>query len=291
MRPLNKILHFILEQRYQNNILSEQVRMPVVEFPPIPKVPNEEIIIPREEISIPSTRIGFPKQIVKINPQELRPVLHSDIEVQISLGETEPTKIVSKVFNNNYDKLMSIPDQERHVILNDLMSKANDRLGKIPIVKPLEVQTKPSPMEIPVQKNTFTVPERYEIDIPDLPDEQKQYQPPALPQTSALSAPITSTGVEASETEPIVANVFKTELTPMAQSLLRKAKQDTKKIATGTEEPKEDEEDYDVDFSSEKSRQEYQTPKFDQSGSRNKVEADLERARTLGKYASTYRIK
>jgi hypothetical protein len=294
MAHLNPILHFILEQRYQEKLLSEQFRVPEIEIPVWPKMPSgtrlpsERLPSGRspEEPEIFTGRIETPTPKIELtNPEDLMTVLKSDLESAVSSnGSKDPEELSTILLSKHYDNLMQLNPQQRHDVINDFIGQTNQRLGRIPKPSPIEVEPQPAPKEI-----VFGKP-KSQVTVADAP---MPYTPPALPQTQATSQAISYTGVEPALAEPKPESTPLLAAVPVAQALLQRIKPgQTKKTATKTIPPKEEEEDYgyssdNVDVSMPSVRKYEQ----DDSGTFDTSKVDIEPGRKLGKYASTYHLK
>ncbi|MEO5366005.1 MAG: hypothetical protein H7831_06565 [Magnetococcus sp. WYHC-3] len=201
MKPLNIVLHVILENRYQQKLLSEQVLISPPRAPRLPRSPRSTF-----GADIPEEPFVFGKPTPKPIPTPsikysitVAQELAAEADRVIMSGDT-PRKsrdVIIAVLNNKNSTInsMSYADKERAV--NDLLASTGEKLGDapkvigkaVPEITPTEPEIPvPSPEPLPASK-PYQVPELPPSPTPE-PSIPTPPTPPPAPQPVPAPSPI-----------------------------------------------------------------------------------------------------
>lgn len=326
MKPLNIVLHVILENRYQQKLLSEQVSIAPPRAPRLPRSPRSTF-----EPDIPEEPFVFGKP----TPQPIpTPSLKYSISVaqelaaeadRIIMSGDTPRKsrdVILAVLNNKSSTINSMSSADKERAVNDLLASTGEKLGdtpqvigkKIPEITPIEPEIpapSPEPLPAPKPQQAPTIPEVPPPPTPEpsIPTPQpapapspievpKPFTPPLSPPNeeissegidSTLSEPISSTGVSSSATEPNLSNQLQYSIVPVLLPQLSRSFGGGKKTATTTDPPPPQSQSPSYTPSYNPNELEELQPVSSSTEIPYDVDAILDRI--LGKYSSALRIK
>lgn len=320
MKPLNPILKFILENRFQQKLYEQFVGVPLkprvsprvaeIRVEPSVKIKPSEIKAPEVSPLKPLIDAGPKLNFAAPEVQGALGILEKEVSISInSIPEPKLDVVVLDVVNRN-----SI-NTSNEILLDKIVEIANSKLGVTPQVQPVKVGAKQTvtttdipveaPVEVPVAPKFTTQtkvateePSPFEFPVAPTPSEVPVASPQTQPQTQLNTAQAVGTmslfpSFDSSVFQvknPAYEKVVTPELQTKAQ--LQKAKTPPK-IATETRQNRRFKrrrppEEYGMESPEE--REEPETLNII-SGETESTDVGTEIEKLLGKYSGTQRLK